>query len=153
MAARSAISPLTVSGDVDGGSCSWSTMVASAGSAASPSVVAHSRSASARTKDRTNIGIDPGKDINWVTSGSIRPRQLFIDGKIDAFLGLPPEPQELRARHIGRVLLDSTVDRPYSHYFCSSLYSLAHFSGKPMRRRPSSTVLSRSTQYRGALVL
>jgi NitT/TauT family transport system substrate-binding protein len=68
-----------------------------------------------------NIGIDPGKDINWVTSGSVRPMQLFIDGKIDAFLGLPPEPQELRARHIGRVLLDSAVDRPYSHYICCLL--------------------------------
>ena len=69
----------------------------------------------------TNIGIDPGTDINWVTSGSVRPMQLFMDGKIDAFLGLPPEPQQLRARHIGRVLLDSTVDRPYSHYFCCML--------------------------------
>jgi len=68
-----------------------------------------------------NIGIDPGKDINWVTSGSVRPMQLFIDGKIDAFLGLPPEPQELRARHIGRVLLDSAGDRPYSHYICCML--------------------------------
>jgi len=69
----------------------------------------------------TNIGIDPGTDINWVTSGSVRPMQLFMDGKIDAFLGLPPEPQQLRTRHIGRVLLDSTVDRPYSHYFCCML--------------------------------
>ena len=68
-----------------------------------------------------NVGIDPGKDINWVTSESVRPIQLFIDGKIDAFLGLPPEPQELRARSIGRVLLDSTVDRPYSHYNCCML--------------------------------
>jgi NitT/TauT family transport system substrate-binding protein len=68
-----------------------------------------------------NIGIDPGKDINWVTSGSVRPMQLFIDGKIDAFLGFPPEPQELRARHIGRVLLDSAGDRPYSHYICCLL--------------------------------
>jgi NitT/TauT family transport system substrate-binding protein len=68
-----------------------------------------------------NIGIDPGRDINWVTGGSVKPMQLFIDGKIDAFLGLPPEPQELRARHIGRVLLDSAVDRPYSHYICCLL--------------------------------
>ncbi len=68
-----------------------------------------------------NIGIDPGKDINWVTNGSVRPIQLFMDGKIDAFLGLPPEPQELRARHIGRVLLDSAVDRPYSQYICCML--------------------------------
>ena len=68
-----------------------------------------------------NIGIDPSKDINWVTSGSVKPMQLFMDGKIDAFLGLPPEPQELRARHVGRVLLNSAVDRPYSHYICCLL--------------------------------
>ena len=68
-----------------------------------------------------NIGIDPGKDFNWVTSGSVRPIQLFIDGKSDAFLGLPPETQELRARQVGRVLLDSAVDRPYSQYICCLL--------------------------------
>jgi NitT/TauT family transport system substrate-binding protein len=68
-----------------------------------------------------NIGIDPGKDIDWVTSGSVKPMELFMDGKIDAFLGLPPEPQELRARQIGSVLLDSAVDRPYSHYICCLL--------------------------------
>ena len=68
-----------------------------------------------------NIGIDPSKDINWVTSGSVKPMQLFMDGKIDAFLGLPPEPQQLRARHVGRVLLNSAVDRPYSHYICCLL--------------------------------
>ena len=61
-----------------------------------------------------NVGIDPGKDINWITSGSVKPIQLFIEGKIDAFLGFPPEPQDLRARGIGRIILDSTVDRPWS---------------------------------------
>jgi len=69
-----------------------------------------------------NVGIDPGNDINWVTSGSVRPMQLFIDGKIDAFLGFPPEPQELRARGIGRIILDSAVDRPWSQYFCCMLF-------------------------------
>ena len=82
-----------------------------------------------------NIGIDPGKDINWVTSGSVRPKQLFVDGKIDAFLGLPPEPQELRARHIGRVLLDSAVDRPYSHYICCMLVGSRDY----MRNYPVAT--------------
>ena len=33
--------------------------------------------------------------------------ELFADGKIDAFLGFPPEPQELRARKIGHVILNS----------------------------------------------
>jgi NitT/TauT family transport system substrate-binding protein len=68
-----------------------------------------------------NVGIDPEAQIDWVTSGPVRPKQLFIDGKIDAFLGFPPEPQELRARGIGRVVVNSAVDRPWSQYFCCML--------------------------------
>jgi NitT/TauT family transport system substrate-binding protein len=68
-----------------------------------------------------NVGIDPKTQIDWVTSGPVRPKQLFIDGKIDAFLGFPPEPQELRARGIGRVVVNSAVDRPWSEYFCCML--------------------------------
>ncbi len=67
------------------------------------------------------VGIDPGKEIRWVFSGPVRPKQLFIEGKIDAFLGFPPEPQELRARKIGRIVVDSSVDHPYSQYFCCML--------------------------------
>jgi NitT/TauT family transport system substrate-binding protein len=68
-----------------------------------------------------NVGIDPRAQIDWVTSGPVRPKQLFIEGKIDAFLGFPPEPQELRARGFGRVVVDSTIDRPWSQYFCCML--------------------------------
>jgi NitT/TauT family transport system substrate-binding protein len=69
----------------------------------------------------TFVGLDPVNDINWVTSPSVRPKELFVEGKIDAFLGFPPEPQELRARNIGHVLLNSAVDRPWSQYFCCLL--------------------------------
>ena len=44
--------------------------------------------------------------------------ELFAEGKIDAFLGFPPETQELRARHVGHVIFNSAVDRPWSQYFC-----------------------------------
>jgi NitT/TauT family transport system substrate-binding protein len=64
------------------------------------------------------VGLDPAKDIRWVTSASPKPMELFAEGKIDAFLGLPPEPQELRARNIGRVIFNSAIDRPWSQYFC-----------------------------------
>jgi NitT/TauT family transport system substrate-binding protein len=30
----------------------------------------------------------------------------------------PPEPQELRARNIGRVILNTTTDKPWSQYLC-----------------------------------
>ena len=73
------------------------------------------------------VGLDPINDINWVTSPDIKPMALFAEGKIDAFLGFPPEPQELRARHIGHVVINSAVDRPWSQYFCCMLAGNADF--------------------------
>ena len=64
------------------------------------------------------IGLDPRKDIHWVTHPPAESIQLLAEGKIDAFLGFPPTPQELRARKIGHVLLNSSMDRPWSQYFC-----------------------------------
>jgi NitT/TauT family transport system substrate-binding protein len=68
-----------------------------------------------------HVGLDPAKDINWITSPTVAPKELFADGKIDAFLGFPPEPQELRARKIGHVVVNSSIDRPWSQYFCCVL--------------------------------
>jgi NitT/TauT family transport system substrate-binding protein len=78
----------------------------------------------------TYIGLDPHQDIDWVVSPSIRPMELFAQGKIDAFLGFPPEPQELRARNIGHVLVNSALDRPWSQYFCCMLSANAAFVEK-----------------------
>jgi NitT/TauT family transport system substrate-binding protein len=71
------------------------------------------------------VGLDPTKDIYWVTGADrgTDPLELFVQGKIDAFLGFPPEPQELRARHAGHVILNTTTDRPWSQYFCCMLAS------------------------------
>ena len=68
-----------------------------------------------------HVGLDPVKDIDWVTDPSVKPKELFIAGKIDAFLGFPPEPQELRARGIGHVIVNTAVDRPWSQYYCCML--------------------------------
>src|SRR5215469_7956618 len=65
-----------------------------------------------------HIGLDPVNDIRWVASESPTPVELFADGKIDAVLGFPREPQHLLARGIGHVVIDTTVDPPWSHYFC-----------------------------------
>ena len=67
------------------------------------------------------VGLDPEKDLHWVIDPNVKPLDLFAEGKIDAFLAFPPEPQELRARHAGHVILDTTVDRPWSQYFCCML--------------------------------
>jgi len=82
-----------------------------------------------------HVGLDPVKDINWVTSPTVAPKELFADGKIDAFLGFPPEPQELRARNIGHVVVNSSVDRPWSQYFCCMLAGNRDF----IRKNPVAT--------------
>src|SRR5262252_439176 len=48
-----------------------------------------------------HIGLDPVNDIRWVSSASPPPIELFAEGKIDAVLGFPPEPQDLFARRFG----------------------------------------------------
>ena len=67
------------------------------------------------------VGLDAEKDIDWITDPKVKPKELFIDGKIDAFIGGPPEPQELRARGIGHVIVNTAVDRPWSQYYCCML--------------------------------
>jgi NitT/TauT family transport system substrate-binding protein len=83
----------------------------------------------------TYVGLDPNRDINWVTSSSPKPKELFVEGKIDAFLGFPPEPQEMRARNIGHVIVNSTVDNPWSQYFCCMLAGNTDF----IRNHPVAT--------------
>jgi NitT/TauT family transport system substrate-binding protein len=82
-----------------------------------------------------HVGLDPAMDINWITSPDVTPKELFAQGKIDAFLGFPPEPQELRARKIGRVVVNSSIDRPWSQYFCCMLAGNRDF----IRRNPVAT--------------
>jgi NitT/TauT family transport system substrate-binding protein len=76
------------------------------------------------------VGLDPAKDIDWVASTDPRPMDLYAAGKVDAFLGFPPEPQELRARHIGNVIVNSSADRPWSQYFCCMLAGNTEFIHK-----------------------
>jgi NitT/TauT family transport system substrate-binding protein len=53
--------------------------------------------------------------------------QLFAEAKVDAFLGFPPEPQELRDRNIGRVILNMATDQPWSQYFCCTAFGNRDF--------------------------
>jgi len=64
------------------------------------------------------VGLDPRRDVKFEIQPSAEAMQLLEEQKVDGFLGFPPEPQELRARRVGHVVIDSSVDRPWSEYFC-----------------------------------
>jgi NitT/TauT family transport system substrate-binding protein len=82
-----------------------------------------------------HVGLDPHKDVNVVVQPPTQAMQLLADRQIDAFVGFPPEPQELRAKHIGHVLVNSVLDRPWSQYFCCMLVANREF----VRRHPIAT--------------
>jgi NitT/TauT family transport system substrate-binding protein len=82
-----------------------------------------------------NVGLDPARDIYWLMDETRDAGELFANGKIDAFLAIPPKAQELHARHVGHVILNSTLDHPWSQYFCCMLVGNTEF----VRRNPIAT--------------
>lgn len=76
------------------------------------------------------VGVDPRKDVNWAVHPSAKSIQLLADGKIDAYMAFPPEPQELRAKQIGHVVVNTMMDRPWSQYFCCMVAANREFARK-----------------------
>jgi NitT/TauT family transport system substrate-binding protein len=81
------------------------------------------------------VGLDPRKDVHWITDPPAAAIRLLAEGKVDAFLGFPPEPQELRAKKIGHVMVNTILDRPWSQYMCCNVAASREF----IRKRPVAT--------------
>jgi NitT/TauT family transport system substrate-binding protein len=64
------------------------------------------------------VGLNPQKDIRFVTPPVANSARMLAAGEIDAVVAFPPVSQELRENKIGHVVVDSRVDRPWSQYFC-----------------------------------
>jgi NitT/TauT family transport system substrate-binding protein len=81
------------------------------------------------------VGIDPRSEINWVIHPYAEQGQLLAEEKIDAFIAFPPFAQELRAKHIGHVIVNTATDRPWSQYFCCMAVGNREF----VRKHPRAT--------------
>ena len=82
-----------------------------------------------------HVGLDPRKDVNFVEHPPADGKRLLAEGRVDAYLGFPPDPQELRALKVGHVVVNSAVDRPWSQYFCC----LATGNREFVRKHPIAT--------------
>jgi len=94
----------------------------------------------------TRIGLDPKRDIDWVTAEDGSALERYAAGETEAFLGFPPEPQELRSRGIDRVILNTVLDHPWSQYFCCMQYAHRDF----VRENPVATKRFLRATYRAA---
>jgi NitT/TauT family transport system substrate-binding protein len=82
-----------------------------------------------------HVGLDPRKDITLVTRPPAEAVRLFEEGKVDAFIASAPAAQELRAKKVGHVVVNSTTDRPWSQYFCCMVAGNREF----VRKHPVAT--------------
>ena len=56
--------------------------------------------------------------------------RILAESKVDALIGFPPVPQELREKKIGHVVVNSGLDRPWSQYFCCVIGGTQEFVSK-----------------------
>jgi NitT/TauT family transport system substrate-binding protein len=81
------------------------------------------------------VGLDPRTEITWVADATVSQAELFAAGKVDAFVGFPPDPSQPCDRHLGHVVVNTAQDRPWSDYFCCMVTANADFA----RRNPAAT--------------
>jgi len=82
-----------------------------------------------------HAGLDPRRDVKFVVLPPEEAQRRLGKHHIDAWLGFPPDPQELRAKKIGHVVLNSTQYRPWSQYFCCMVAANREF----VRKHPVAT--------------
>ena len=80
------------------------------------------------------VGLDPA-EIDWVADPKVSQVELFAAGKIDAFIGFPPDPKGPCVSGIGHVVVNIAADAPWSNYFCCMVTANADF----VRNNPVAT--------------
>ena len=92
------------------------------------------------------VGLDPRKDVTLVAHPPREAVRLFEAQQVDAYVAAPPIAQELRAKHIGHVVVNSSVDRPWSQYFCCVVAGHREF----VRKHPVATKRALRAILKGA---
>jgi NitT/TauT family transport system substrate-binding protein len=92
------------------------------------------------------IGLDPRKDVTVVPSPAREGLRLFEAQQVDAYIATPPIAQELRAKNIGHVVVNTSVDRPWSQYFCCVVAGHQEF----VRKHPVATKRALRAILKGA---
>jgi len=92
------------------------------------------------------VGLDPRKDVTIVAHPQREAMRLFEEQKVDAYVAAPPFAQELRAKQIGHVVVNSSVDRPWSQYFCCVVAGYQEF----VRKNPVATKRALRAILKGA---
>lgn len=77
------------------------------------------------------VGLDPSKDIEWVLEPDFAKWPELLDTeKVDVVNAFPPLNLVLREKGIGNVVLNTTTDDPWRHFFCCMVAARREFVEK-----------------------
>lgn len=64
------------------------------------------------------IGLNPQRDIEWVITNPKDWSELLAEREVDVVMAFPPMSYDIHASGSGHVILNTTTDEPWRHYFC-----------------------------------
>ncbi len=95
------------------------------------------------------VGLDPARDIEWVSEPNYGawPELLAAD-KVDVVSAFPPQNFEIREKRIGHVILNTTTDEPWRHFFCCMVAARSEFVHKyPVATKRAIRALVKANQF------
>ncbi len=93
-----------------------------------------------------NVGLDIKKDVKVINAPPTEFPRLLTSGEADAVVALPPFSDDLRAKGIGKVIIDSVVDPPWSNYYCCTAWANRAW----MDKHPVATKRALRAMFKGA---
>jgi NitT/TauT family transport system substrate-binding protein len=93
-----------------------------------------------------DVGLDIGKDVKIVNHPPAENARILSSGEVDAVVAFPPISKDLRVKGIGRVVLDSVTDPPWSNYYCCTAVTNREW----MEKHPVATKRALRAMVKGA---
>jgi len=95
------------------------------------------------------VGYDPARDVEWIWEPDYNNwPALFEAGKVDVVSLFPPQTYELREKGIGHVILNSTLDDPWRHFFCCMVAARREFvQNYPVATKRAVRALAKANQF------
>ena len=77
-----------------------------------------------------DVGLDIQKDVKVVNYPPTENARILSSGEVDAVVAFPPINKDLQVKGIGKVVLNSLTDPPWSNYYCCTAVTTRDFLEK-----------------------
>ena len=95
------------------------------------------------------VGLDINKDVKVVNYPPSENARILSSGEVDAVVAFPPVSKDLRVKGIGKVVLNSLTDPPWSNYYCCTAVTNREW----MEKHPVATKRALRALVKGADVV